>query len=47
MATASYLSLWRHTVALAMKLLHSLGNEAAGPGGVTQALFVNGALSES
>jgi hypothetical protein len=27
-----------------MKLLHSLGNEAAGPGGVTQASFENGAL---
>jgi hypothetical protein len=28
----------------AMKLLHSLGDEAAGPGGVTRASFVNGAL---
>jgi hypothetical protein len=31
---------------LAMKLLHSLGDEAAGPGGVTRASFVNGALRE-
>jgi hypothetical protein len=30
----------------AMKLLHSLGDEAAGPGGVTRASFVNGALRE-
>jgi hypothetical protein len=30
----------------AMKLLHSLGDEAAGPGGVTWASFVNGALRE-
>jgi hypothetical protein len=28
----------------AMKLLHVLGDEAAGPGGVTRASFVNGAL---
>jgi hypothetical protein len=31
---------------LAMKLLHLLGDEAAGPGGVTRASFVNGALRE-
>jgi hypothetical protein len=30
----------------AMKLLHSLGDEAAGPGGVTRASFVSGALRE-
>jgi hypothetical protein len=30
----------------AMKLLHLLGDEAAGPGGVTRASFVNGALRE-
>jgi hypothetical protein len=30
----------------AMKLLHSLGDEAAGPGGVTRASFVNVALRE-
>jgi hypothetical protein len=30
----------------AMKLLHSLGDEAVGPGGVTQVSFVNGALRE-
>jgi hypothetical protein len=30
----------------AMKLLHSLGDEAASPGGVTRASFVNGALPE-
>jgi hypothetical protein len=30
----------------AMKLLHSLRDEAAGPGGVTRASFVNGALRE-
>jgi hypothetical protein len=30
----------------AMKLLHLLGNEAASPGGVTRASFVNGALRE-
>jgi hypothetical protein len=30
----------------AMKLLHLLGDEASGPGGVTQASFVNGALRE-
>jgi hypothetical protein len=29
-----------------MKLLHVLGNEAAGPGGVTQASFLAGALRE-
>jgi hypothetical protein len=29
-----------------MHLLHSLGDEAAGPGVVTQASFVNGALRE-
>jgi hypothetical protein len=29
-----------------MKLLHSLGDEAAGPGGVTRASFVHGALRE-
>jgi hypothetical protein len=29
-----------------MKLLHLLGDEAAGPGGVTRASFVNGALRE-
>jgi hypothetical protein len=29
-----------------MKLLHSLGDEATGPGGVTWASFVNGALRE-
>jgi hypothetical protein len=29
---------------LAMKLLHALGDEAAGLGGVTQASFVAGAL---
>jgi hypothetical protein len=29
-----------------MKLLHSLGDEAAGPGGVTRAPFLNGALRE-
>jgi hypothetical protein len=31
---------------LAMKLLHLLGDGAAGPGGVTRASFVNGALRE-
>jgi hypothetical protein len=30
----------------AMKLLHALGDEAAGPGGVTRASFVAGALRE-
>jgi hypothetical protein len=30
----------------AMKLLHLLGDEAAGPGGVMRASFVNGALRE-
>jgi hypothetical protein len=30
----------------AMKLLHALGDEAAGPGGVTGASFVAGALRE-
>jgi hypothetical protein len=30
-----------------MKLLHLLGDEAAGPGGVTRASFVNCALRES
>jgi hypothetical protein len=30
----------------AMKLLHQLGDEAAGPGGVTRASFVAGALRE-
>jgi hypothetical protein len=30
----------------AMKLLHDLGDEAAGPGGVAQASFVAGALRE-
>jgi hypothetical protein len=30
----------------AMKLLHLLGDEAAGPGGVTRASFGNGALRE-
>jgi hypothetical protein len=30
----------------AMKLLHSLGDKAAGPGGVTRASFVYGALRE-
>jgi hypothetical protein len=30
----------------AMKLLHVLGDEAAGPGGVTQVLFVAGTLQE-
>jgi hypothetical protein len=30
----------------AMNLLHSLGDEASGPCGVTQASFVNGALRE-
>jgi hypothetical protein len=30
----------------AIKLLHLLGDEAAGPGGVTRASFVNGALRE-
>jgi hypothetical protein len=30
----------------AMKLLHLLGDEAAGPGGVTRASFVNSALQE-
>jgi hypothetical protein len=29
-----------------MKLLHSLGDEHAGPGGVTRASCVNGALRE-
>jgi hypothetical protein len=29
-----------------MMLVHSLGDEAAGPGGVTRASFVNGALRE-
>jgi hypothetical protein len=29
-----------------MKLLHALGDEAAGPGGVTRAFFVAGALRE-
>jgi hypothetical protein len=29
-----------------MKLLHDLGDEAAGPGGVMQASFVMGALRE-
>jgi hypothetical protein len=29
-----------------MKLLHLLGDEAAGPGGVTRASFVHGALRE-
>jgi hypothetical protein len=29
-----------------MKLLHALGDEAAGPGGVTRASFVAGALWE-
>jgi hypothetical protein len=31
---------------LAMKLLHSLGDEAAGPGGVSRASFLAGALRE-
>jgi hypothetical protein len=31
----------------AMKLLHALGDEAAGPGGVTRASFVAGALRET
>jgi hypothetical protein len=31
---------------LAMKLLHTLGEEAAGPGGVSRAPFVAGALRE-
>jgi hypothetical protein len=31
---------------LAMKLLHALGDEAAGPGGVTRASFVAGTLRE-
>jgi hypothetical protein len=30
-----------------MKLLHALGDEAAGPGGVTRASFVAGALREN
>jgi hypothetical protein len=30
-----------------MKLLHSLGDEAAGPGGVSRASFVAGALQSS
>jgi hypothetical protein len=30
----------------AMKLLHQLGDEAAGPGGITQASFVAGTLRE-
>jgi hypothetical protein len=30
----------------AMKLLHLLGDEAAGPGGVSQASVVHGALRE-
>jgi hypothetical protein len=30
----------------AIELLHFLGNEAASPGGVTRASFVNGALRE-
>jgi hypothetical protein len=30
----------------AMKLIHALGDEAAGPGGVTRASFVAGALRE-
>jgi hypothetical protein len=29
-----------------MKLLHTLGEEAAGPGGVSRASFVDGALRE-
>jgi hypothetical protein len=33
-------------VQLAMKLLHALGDEAAGPGGVTRASFVAGTLRE-
>jgi hypothetical protein len=30
----------------AMKLLHQLGDEAAGPGGITRASFVAGTLRE-
>jgi hypothetical protein len=30
----------------AMKLLHTLGEEAAGPGGISRASFVDGALRE-
>jgi hypothetical protein len=30
-----------------MKVLHALGDEAAGPGGVTRASFVAGALREN
>jgi hypothetical protein len=37
---------YRRLGQLAMKLLHLLGDEAAGPGGVMWASFVNGALRE-
>jgi hypothetical protein len=37
---------YEHWSQPAMKLLHTLGEEAAGPGGVSRASFVGGALRE-